>query len=126
MTKLYDLSGKRVWVAGHRGMVGSAIVRRLADMGCEVLTVGRDIADLRRQAEIEAWLAEHAAHVHEGNFEFGQTFEGKTCVATQARAASFSVSSRACNSWAFITSLSPPPISSKGAVIFLPIHFLLF
>ena len=58
MTKLYDLSGKRVWVAGHRGMVGSAIVRRLADMGCEVLTVGRDIADLRRQAEIEAWLAE--------------------------------------------------------------------
>ncbi len=58
MTKLYDLSGKRVWVAGHRGMVGSAIVRRLADLGCEVLTVGRDIADLRRQAEIEAWLAE--------------------------------------------------------------------
>ena len=33
----------------------------------------------------------HAAHVHMGNFEFGETFEGKSCVATQARAASFSL-----------------------------------
>ena len=46
----YGLSGKRVWVAGHRGMVGSAIVRRLADEDCEVVTVGRDRVDLRRQA----------------------------------------------------------------------------
>jgi GDP-L-fucose synthase len=58
MTGIFDLQGKRVWVAGHRGMVGSAIVRRLADSGCEVLTVGRDTADLRRQAETEAWMAE--------------------------------------------------------------------
>ena len=49
----------------------------------------------------------HAAHVHEGNFEFGQTFEGKTCVATQARAASFSVSSRACNSSTLTDSSRP-------------------
>ena len=34
----FDLAGKRVYVAGHRGMVGSAIVRRLASEGCEVLT----------------------------------------------------------------------------------------
>ncbi len=54
----YDLGGKRVWVAGHRGMVGSAIARRLATEGCEVSTVGRDRVDLRRQAETEDWMAE--------------------------------------------------------------------
>ena len=54
----YDLGGKRVWVAGHRGMVGSAIARRLATEGCEILTVGRAAVDLRRQAETEDWMAE--------------------------------------------------------------------
>jgi GDP-L-fucose synthase len=53
------LTGKRVWVAGHRGMVGSAIVRRLGTEGCTVLTVGRGEVDLRRQAETEAWIAHH-------------------------------------------------------------------
>ena len=42
---MYSLSGKRVWVAGHRGMVGSAIVRRLASEGCEVLTASRQDAE---------------------------------------------------------------------------------
>tara|TARA_R110001592_G_scaffold126059_7_gene336623 strand:- start:4436 stop:5395 length:960 start_codon:yes stop_codon:yes gene_type:complete len=55
---LFSLSGKRVWVAGHRGMVGSALVRRLADEDCEVVTVGRATVDLTRQAEVEAWMAE--------------------------------------------------------------------
>ncbi len=53
---IYPLAGKRVWVAGHRGMVGQALVRRLASEGCEILTVGRADADLKRQAEVEAWL----------------------------------------------------------------------
>jgi GDP-L-fucose synthase len=54
----YSLAGKRVWVAGHTGMVGSAIVRRLASEGCaEILTVDRKAIDLRRQAEVEAWMA---------------------------------------------------------------------
>lgn len=53
---IYDLAGKRVWVAGHRGLVGSAIVRRLARENCEVLTVGRETADLRRQADVERWM----------------------------------------------------------------------
>jgi len=53
---MYDLAGKRIWVAGHRGMVGSAVVRRLADEDCEVITVGRDVVDLKRQAEVEAFL----------------------------------------------------------------------
>ena len=55
----FPLAGKRVWVAGHRGMVGSALVRALAAEPCEVLVVGRDRLDLRRQAEVEVWLAEH-------------------------------------------------------------------
>lgn len=53
---MYSLSGKRVWVAGHRGMVGSAIVRRLASEGCEVLTASRQDADLRNQSETSAWI----------------------------------------------------------------------
>ncbi|HEY3887095.1 MAG TPA: NAD-dependent epimerase/dehydratase family protein, partial [Caulobacteraceae bacterium] len=55
---LYDLAGKRVWVAGHRGMVGSALVRRLEREACEIVTVDRTRLDLRRQAEVEAWVAE--------------------------------------------------------------------
>ncbi len=52
----YDLKGKKVYVAGHRGMVGSAIVRRLASEGCEVLTATRAELDLTRQAEVERWM----------------------------------------------------------------------
>jgi GDP-L-fucose synthase len=55
----YTLAGKRVWVAGHRGMVGAALVRRLAAEGCEVLVAERRDADLSRQAEVEGWIAEH-------------------------------------------------------------------
>lgn len=50
-----SLKGKRVWVAGHRGMVGSAVCRRLAGEGCEIL---RDDLDLRRQADVEVWMVE--------------------------------------------------------------------
>lgn len=53
---MYSLSEKRVWVAGHRGMVGSALVLRLASEGCETLTVGRAELDLRRQDAVEAWM----------------------------------------------------------------------
>ncbi len=54
----YPLGGRRVWVAGHRGMVGAALVRRLAHEDCEILTVDRAEVDLRRQSEVEDWLAE--------------------------------------------------------------------
>lgn len=53
----YDLTGKRIYVAGHRGMVGAALVRRLAQENCTVLTAGRADVDLKRQAEVEAWVA---------------------------------------------------------------------
>ena len=51
-----QLDGKRIWVAGHRGMVGSALVRRLAREGCEVLTVGRETCDLADQAQVRGWM----------------------------------------------------------------------
>jgi GDP-L-fucose synthase len=54
---LYPLKGKRVWVAGHRGLVGQALVRRLAREDCEIVTVPRAEVDLRRQAEVETWVA---------------------------------------------------------------------
>ena len=52
----YELAGKRVWVAGHRGMVGGAIVRRLASEDCEVLTVGRQDLDLTDQRAVLGWM----------------------------------------------------------------------
>ena len=55
-TPLYSLKGKRVWVAGHRGMVGSAICRRLAAEDCEIIALPRAVVDLRRQSDIEAWI----------------------------------------------------------------------
>jgi len=54
---VYPLAGRRVWVAGHAGMVGSALVRRLAAAGAEVLTAGRAALDLREQAAVYAWCA---------------------------------------------------------------------
>jgi len=52
----FSIKGKRVWVAGHRGMAGSAIVRRLIEEDCELVTVGRGEVDLRHQQAVEAWM----------------------------------------------------------------------
>jgi GDP-L-fucose synthase len=54
--QLFDLTGRRVFVAGHRGMVGSAIVRRLARIDCAVLTADHKEVDLLRQEETERFL----------------------------------------------------------------------
>jgi len=54
----FSLAGRRVWVAGHRGMVGSALVRRLAREDCQILTVDRASLDLTRQSDTERWIAE--------------------------------------------------------------------
>src|SRR3546814_4325519 len=54
---LYDLSGKRVWVAGDRGMVGSAITRRLSSEPCQLIRASRAEVDLTRQEQVEAWMA---------------------------------------------------------------------
>jgi GDP-L-fucose synthase len=54
---LFDLRDKRVYVAGHNGMVGSAIMRRLANEGCEILAADRRTLDLTNQQSTENWLA---------------------------------------------------------------------
>ncbi|MBL6939888.1 MAG: GDP-L-fucose synthase [Alphaproteobacteria bacterium] len=56
---IFPLRGKRIWVAGHKGMVGSAIVRRLRIEDCEILTADRAALDLRDQASTRAWIASH-------------------------------------------------------------------
>jgi GDP-L-fucose synthase len=55
--KIFELAGKRVYVAGHRGMVGSAITRRLASAECEIITADRREVDLERQEQTERFLA---------------------------------------------------------------------
>jgi len=56
---LFPLKGLRVFVAGHRGMVGSALIRRLVREECRLLTVSRDAVDLREQATVNRWFDEH-------------------------------------------------------------------
>jgi GDP-L-fucose synthase len=53
---IFPLEGKRVWVAGHRGMVGSALARRLERENCEILTAARGDLDLRDQAGVDGWM----------------------------------------------------------------------
>lgn len=59
----FELRGKRVWVAGHRGMVGAALVHRLSSEGCGVLTVDRSTLDLRRQDDTETWMKSNRPEV---------------------------------------------------------------
>lgn len=52
----FELAGKRVWVAGHQGMVGAATVRRLGRENCTLLAVGRTELDLMDQAAVRSWM----------------------------------------------------------------------
>ncbi len=53
---IFSLAGKRVWVAGHRGMVGSALVRRLERENCALVAAERERLDLRDQAAVASWM----------------------------------------------------------------------
>jgi len=53
----YNLSDKKVWVAGHRGMVGSAVCRQLKNEDCNIIKVGRDEVNLVNQAEVNDWMS---------------------------------------------------------------------
>ncbi|WP_029002491.1 GDP-L-fucose synthase [Azorhizobium doebereinerae] len=53
---MFALRDKRIWVAGHRGMVGSALVRRLEREACTVLTASHAELDLRDQAATRAFV----------------------------------------------------------------------
>src|ERR1700720_3253039 len=59
----FELTGRRVFVAGHRGMVGAALVRRLASERCEVLTADHRALDLARQADTQDWLRDNRPDV---------------------------------------------------------------
>ena len=52
----FDLAGKRVWVAGHRGLVGAALTRRLKSEGCTLLETARADVDLREQSAVRDWM----------------------------------------------------------------------
>ncbi|MDA8803324.1 GDP-L-fucose synthase [Amylibacter sp.] len=52
----YNLFGKKVWVAGHRGMVGSAVCRQLENEDCNIIKAGRDEVNLVNQAEVNEWM----------------------------------------------------------------------
>ena len=54
---VFQIRGRRVWVAGHNGMVGAALLHRLEGEGCELITVGRAELDLRDQTQVRAWMA---------------------------------------------------------------------
>lgn len=57
------MSKRRIWVAGHKGMVGSAIVQQLQEAGDDVLVVDRSVVDLRHQLPIELWLKQNRPDV---------------------------------------------------------------
>jgi GDP-L-fucose synthase len=55
----FELTGKRIFVAGHKGMVGAAVIRALSREDCTILTAERKNADLMRQAEVDNWMGTH-------------------------------------------------------------------
>lgn len=57
------LLGRRIWVAGHRGMVGSAVVRRLSACDVELLTLDRADLDLRDSSSVHAWVASNRPEI---------------------------------------------------------------
>jgi GDP-L-fucose synthase len=60
--KLFDLANKRVYVAGHRGLVGAALVRCLTGCGCELITASHSEINLERQDQTEHFLIETKPH----------------------------------------------------------------
>jgi GDP-L-fucose synthase len=53
---MHSLRGQRVWIAGHRGMVGQALLRRLVGEGCDLITASRAELDLTRQVEVDRFV----------------------------------------------------------------------
>lgn len=58
-----DLSDKRVWVAGHRGLAGSAIMRRLSGENCVILTADRRAVDLCSPTAVQQWMADQRPEI---------------------------------------------------------------
>lgn len=79
----FDLSGKRIYIAGHTGLVGSALASRLAGEDCTILNVTHDDLDLTRQADTETWFSANkpdaviVAAAHVGGIRANSTFPAK-------------------------------------------------
>ena len=58
-----SFSGKKIWVTGHRGMLGSAVVRRLQNVGAELLTTSRHDLDLCNQGAVTDWMAQNRPEI---------------------------------------------------------------
>ncbi|MDF3033640.1 MAG: GDP-fucose synthetase [Alphaproteobacteria bacterium] len=57
------LHGKKIFIAGHQGMVGQALVRALGGVDCQILTVPRSELDLKDQAAVHNWFKDHHPHI---------------------------------------------------------------
>lgn len=53
---MFEIADKRIWVCGHNGMVGRAVIRALNEYNCDILTVERQDLDLTRQQNVEDWM----------------------------------------------------------------------
>ena len=60
---MYSIAGKKIWIAGHNGMVGSALVRRLESESCEILTAPRSVLDLTDTSAVNAWVSNYRPDV---------------------------------------------------------------
>ena len=62
-TPIFSLTGKKIYVAGHNGMVGSAIIRRLKKIDCDCLTVNSSDLDLMKINDVDNWFKENKPDV---------------------------------------------------------------
>ena len=62
-TPIFSLTGKKIYVAGHNGMVGSAIIRRLKQIDCDCLTVNSSDLDLMKINDVDNWFKENKPDV---------------------------------------------------------------
>ena len=99
----FDVTGKRIFVAGDSGLVGSAIVRKLQSLPCEILTVSHATLDLRRQSDTEDWFAHKkpdaviVAAAHVGGIDANKTYPAKFLYDNAAIAVNVIEASRANN-----------------------------
>ncbi|PZP56741.1 MAG: GDP-fucose synthetase [Micavibrio aeruginosavorus] len=54
---MFDISGKKIWIAGHSGLVGAALVSKFSSLDCKILTASRAELDLTRQEQAEDWIS---------------------------------------------------------------------
>jgi len=107
--KPFGLDGKRVWVAGHNGMVGSALIRSLAmEPIADILTATSSDLDLRRQDQTEDFVRGSRPDVilmaagRVGGIHANQSAQGQFLYENLAMAANTIEAARQCNVEKFV------------------------